>query len=617
MTEITGFILYEPAGHRENEQQLYSMLRFAGLEDLNKQIYADSRFGIVQSGNFRQFNGVNSNMENSRFVQVVQGDIYNVKEIDQETVTKGKATEIDSHAIPILFEKYGEKVFHRLSGIYVVVLYDKISGTLHISNDRYAFSPLYVLKNSKGIFFSSAIKALFGVKGWSREINQRSVADLLNYHFILGDRTLLSGIELLPRATVLKVEDGRESYQSYWEYPKQADFLEKPFENLVDDCAGLLERAVKKSLSNLNHRLCITVSGGLDSRLLAGYATTAGLDPILYHFGVQDWNGTQIAQCVAKTLGLEFRLFDNRKIDFGYAFETGTKSGEGQYSVDQYIFYQWIEKISSECKYVLHGVGLDELLYPYIKDESTLLRRNISVDEMHKLLRSFFVFQSHAYFEGILEKEWFRRVRIYEGQNFKEELYKFEAEDLLSAEHFIYFNNRARRYVLGTPNVHRSQVQYRFPYMDYDLFDYCTRVPLRYKFKKEVHRAVFLSRFPKLAEIPYESTGVPLSSWKSRPTKIEKRVESYLYYLNRITHGTLDFGTPKWSFDYRFRNDEKISKYVRNTLLDPAALDLGLYTKKGIDNLFDNQKKGKNLYPIFSSLITLALFAKHILSGES
>ena len=59
------------------------------------------------------------------------------------------------------------------------------------------------------LLFGSEVKAILQDETFERIIDDRSVADFFSFGYILGNKTFFRGIELLPPASIMTYDSGR------------------------------------------------------------------------------------------------------------------------------------------------------------------------------------------------------------------------------------------------------------------------------------------------------------------------------------------------------------------------------------------------------------------------
>lgn len=129
---------------------------YAGIYINKNNILCHERLSIIDVLNGSQ------PIENNDIVLVVNGEIYNYKEIKEKYSTKYK-TNSDCEVIITLYNKFGENFLEKelLNGMYAFVLYDKKNDSYVIGRDPIGIIPLYYGYCEDGsIMVASELKAI-------------------------------------------------------------------------------------------------------------------------------------------------------------------------------------------------------------------------------------------------------------------------------------------------------------------------------------------------------------------------------------------------------------------------------------------------------------------------
>ena len=95
-------------------------------------------------------------------------------------------------------EEMGCEFLEKLNGWFSGVLLDLREQKFVLFNDRYGVNRLYFHESAHGFYFSSEAKALLKILPGTRQLNLRSLGEVLCCEAVLENRSLFSGISLLP-----------------------------------------------------------------------------------------------------------------------------------------------------------------------------------------------------------------------------------------------------------------------------------------------------------------------------------------------------------------------------------------------------------------------------------
>ncbi len=147
----------------------------------------------------------------------------------------------------ILYEEMGSAFLEKLNGWFSGVLVDLREQKFVLFNDRYGVNRIYYHEDARGLYFSSEAKALLKVLPSTRQLDLRSLGEVLSCEAVLENRSLFSGISLLPPGSSWVFSRGepvkKKTYfkQEAWE--NQPELSESEFyEKLKETWARVLPR---------------------------------------------------------------------------------------------------------------------------------------------------------------------------------------------------------------------------------------------------------------------------------------------------------------------------------------------------------------------------------------
>ncbi len=300
------------------------------------------------------------------------GEIYNFRELRAELEALGYRFEshTDTETIVHGYQAWGDAVVDRLRGIFAFALWDANRGRLLLARDRLGVKPLYYSLQGNELAFASEPRALLAAIPRLRAPEPAAVAEFLQHAFISGSQSIWRGVSRLPPASLLVFDAGTGAVdtRTYWSPPEvRPDWS---IAAATEELEHLLEASVREELIADVPVGCF-LSGGLDSSLVANYATRHAPRIRSYFADFPDWDGSErddaqrVAAHLATTHHVEqisgFRLGgrDRSEADVFDAFDEPIG--------DLAIVPTWhlSKAIRRHVKVALSGDGGDELFAGY------------------------------------------------------------------------------------------------------------------------------------------------------------------------------------------------------------------------------------------------------------
>lgn len=241
------------------------------------------------------------------------GEVFNFLELRQELEAQG--VHFDSHCdtevILKAYARQGEAILSRLRGMFALAIWDPRKQAVLLVRDRLGIKPLYYATVGQGteqaLYFASELRSLLATSHIARTIDPVGLATYLWNGVVIGPRTLIKGIQLLPAGTSMWVDlQGKSTTpKPFWQLPHA-----KPSRDPAAARAALaheLERAVQMRLI-ADVPLGVFLSGGVDSSAIAAIATRASSTPVKTYnisFDEARYDESPYARAVASALHTE------------------------------------------------------------------------------------------------------------------------------------------------------------------------------------------------------------------------------------------------------------------------------------------------------------------------
>jgi asparagine synthase (glutamine-hydrolysing) len=301
------------------------------------------------------------------------GEVYNFLELRRELEAEGArfASNCDTEVILKGFARWGERVIERLRGMFAIALWDPRSSRLLLARDRLGIKPLYYAVVGDGaqraLYFASEIRALLATGDIPRRLDRTGLATYLWNGVVMGPRTLIEGVRLLPAGTSLSVGlDARPGApRRYWQLPGSQPSSDS--DRARNELGSALREAVSMRLL-ADVPLGIFLSGGVDSSAVTALAvrsSEARITTCNIGFDEARYDESEHARAVAQALST-----DHREVRLtGDTFRRGMP--EALESLDQPTFdainTYFVSKAVREAglTVALAGTGGDELYGGY------------------------------------------------------------------------------------------------------------------------------------------------------------------------------------------------------------------------------------------------------------
>jgi len=516
------------------------------------------------------------------FVQY--GQIFNLSELARDNSGTG-----DSETILNLYRASGTEFISRLKGSFVLAIWDQERQTLSVGNDRFGTRPLYYLQ-SPGIFtFSSEMKALLTLPQLKRKLDYQALAEFFSFGLVLENKTLIEEISLLPPGSILTITPENINLHSYWK-PRFSD-SNNTFkrQNSVEECHALLDASVKKTM-HLANSPGLFLSGGLDSRLLAGLAVNHATGLQTFTFGTSDSLDVHLAAQIANTLKTQHHCFDISPDFLLHWAEKGLWYTEGMSNCLNFAGIEVLPELRQKSVTVMNGYGGNEFLgflsgnlarYYYSGRPANL------VEKFHLDLNTLFTENEQVL---LWQPDIFKEIRGVAYGTLRRVLnYSQERTSFTKLYNFMLTQKARRLNLLGIIMDH-SHLEYSLPFYDYDFADFALCLPPRERLWARFYRYFLTKNFPLLSQIPYQRTGLPVTA--SLSSVLLKRVLAKLGMsmasrgIRALTPSYLDY--PNWT-----RRELKpliLSVLQQNSLTSRHLFNQG-YVNQLLNEHFSSQRE--------------------------
>jgi asparagine synthase (glutamine-hydrolysing) len=432
-----------------------------------------------------------------RWTLIYNGEIYNFRALRSELERDGWQfrTRSDTEVLLAGAALWGlDRLMLRIDGMAALALWDGLEQHLHLARDRHGAKPLYLWRHGAHLAFASEIKAFLAHPLFRVSVNPDALKEYFTFQNLFRDHTLFAGVEQLPAATILTIDDeGREHRRQYWRHYFRADSRIDQVQ-AVTTLKGLMVDAVKHQLVS-DVPLGAYLSGGMDSGTLVALAAsdlprlqtfTAGFELSRVTGPEASFDERRFAELVAYTFGTEH-------------FEQVIKAGDIRWSLPRVVWHledlrlgmsypnYYIARLASRfVKVCLSGAGGDEMFAGYPWRYYRVFR---SLDRT-EYLSNYYGFwqrltsvQDRAMLFGSDANDPDEMFDVFTSVFDEQDALCFESpEDQINAAlHFECKTFLRGLLLVGDKLAMAHGLEERFPFLDNALVDFAMTLPVRLK----------------------------------------------------------------------------------------------------------------------------------------
>ncbi len=254
--------------------------------------------------------------DDQRYAMILNGEIYNYKEIRTElesngvTFTSGSDTEVLLKA----FREWGTGCLDKLNGMFAFAVWDETEKTLTLARDRAGIKPLFYAKIGNDLVFASEIKAILATKLVSAELDHEALHQSLTFLWPVPPHTMFKGIYQLKAGHFLTWKNGEIATHEWWDLDYSAEEKGGSEAGWTDRVFETLDRVTEMEMV-ADVPIGAFLSGGVDSssivalmakhskQKVSAYTTGISADDLKYDIIPDD---VEWSRRVAKLLDLDY-----------------------------------------------------------------------------------------------------------------------------------------------------------------------------------------------------------------------------------------------------------------------------------------------------------------------
>lgn len=405
----------------------------------------------------------------------------------------------------------------------------KRTGDWRAGTDRLGAFPVLMQSTPQGYVLASHRQTLLDTAaGASPTFSAEATLSLMAFGQVVDHRSMIEGAQHLRGGTTLVFE--RNTGKCSVEHGAPYFFSPHPGRISFDRAVSAFLEALHRSVIDEPQPL-VSISGGLDSRLILAGLLKLGVKPALLCYGPSDSADVQIARDIANTFRLPlFEGIYNAEIERG-AVRRIARAGGGEVPYHHGHALMNPELLEhTRGRTLITGTGAETFRAFYydrgmpgysvlaLRAGTTLLRRKAlgyAQQEFGKLLQPLL-----SVFPTLNEPLQHSLAAM---------LSPYAHCDLDNAGMLdcLYLGERVRRMVIAGQQLLDGYYVRTHPFMDQQVLDTVSALPIGYRLGSRFHREAIASLSPALAAIPWDKTNRPLANglrWHERYPALAARL---------------------------------------------------------------------------------------------
>lgn len=387
-----------------------------------------------------------------------------------------------------------------LNGPFAAAVVREKPFQVRVLTDRYRHYPVYLHRGDKVIVASTELRCI--VPWLARaELEPDSIDMLLRSGELIDGMTMLKGVELVAPGTVLHDRgEGLESSR-YWVMRHDGSGAGS-LQATARDLAERITTAVRR-LEAVTPRLGITLSGGLDSRMILDLCRHPERVPS-FTWGLPNCRDIVCASRMAHAVGSPHVVKHWDASAFPPLWSRGVDLTAGTCGIETMYMLPYVPLLGSACDVVFNGLAGDAILggnflkHGWLQEQDTMrLGRTIwrwrVPEDQDRLVDRLTGRAGGASSAG---ERWTHSIAAREGARPVERL-----------NDWLYENRVFRNTNCGTMLL-RGGVESHAPFFDRDFVDAVIRVRQEHKIKHRLYLEVMKQAAPRSASVTWQRTNI-------------------------------------------------------------------------------------------------------------
>lgn len=430
----------------------------------------------------------------------LDGELYNVAELARSSSPPVRSGGPLMQCLA-LYERDAFTTARQLNGTFNLAYYDPARQVVQLVSDRLGSRPLYYLESHGALYFGLEQKAILAAHGGEPRFDDLAVLQLAAFGHQLDDRTIFAGISVLPPGSILTAGPSGVTITRYWRAAYRRGHATGA--DAAAELAHRLIAATRRRSVDRRAPLGIFLSGGLDSRCVAGALATTGAPVTAFTFGEPSERDVRFARQLAGRLGFSHQTYSHRGLDFTATLSRVVWRTEATLAFPECLSIEFHRLIRRSARLIFNGHLGDMLSGGHLLPELFWLRRR---DLAGHILRKRTLLSGDR-LRAMCVPGSFDALYDRLASSVEDGLRRFDEDRPALLYNLWDLGVRQRRYTQSTPAADRYVLEPITPFVDNDVVEFCLGLPISELFGQRCYLRAILDAFPACADVPWTRTG--------------------------------------------------------------------------------------------------------------
>ena len=240
--------------------------------------------------------------EDSRYILVYNGEIYNFKDIKKKLHPYQFKTNSDTEVVLAAYLKWGKDCVKEFNGMFAFAIWDKSKKELFCSRDRLGIKPFYYYYQGNTFIFSSEVRPLISCPLVKTRLDKNRLHEYLTYQTVSSPNTILENIFCISPGYNLQVSEKNFQLEEYWSIGNSITTNEDTYHQATKKIKNLFMESVEMQMIS-DVKLGAFLSGGIDSSAIVAAMSEISPDKVStvsVNFDEIDYSEEKFSDLVAK-----------------------------------------------------------------------------------------------------------------------------------------------------------------------------------------------------------------------------------------------------------------------------------------------------------------------------